>query len=59
VSGAKPGLLSGIFEIQQIMQAEGCSWEIAQQRWQESMQEPAENNVIAVDFRGRRSAALD
>ncbi len=55
MSEAKLGLLSGIFEIQQIMQAEGCSWEAAQQRWQESMQEPEEaeaSNVIPFRPRG-------
>ncbi len=44
------GLLWGLWEIQQIVQAEGCSWEVAQQRWLESRKEP-ETNVIRVDFR--------
>jgi hypothetical protein len=55
VSEAKAGLLSGIFEIQQIMQAEGCSWEVAQQRWQELTQDPEEaeaSNVIPFRPRG-------
>jgi len=44
------GLLDGLWQIQQIVQAEGCSWEVAKQRWQESLAEEP-SNVIRVDFR--------
>jgi hypothetical protein len=49
------GLLQGLTEIQQIMQSDGCSWEIAQQRWHEALEEQAReaSKVVYVDFRKR------
>jgi hypothetical protein len=44
-------------EIQEIVQAQGCSFEEAWERWHRKWEEPEpESNVIAVDFAGIRAA---
>ena len=51
------GLLAGLAEIQKIVQAQGCSFEEAWERWHRKWEEPEpESNVIAVDFAGIRAA---
>lgn len=52
------GLLSGLIEIQNIMQSDGCSYEVAHQRWLELQDEP-KDNVVWIDFRVRNTSDLD
>jgi hypothetical protein len=49
------GLLDALGQIDQIIQSEGCSPEIAWEKWQDAMKEQLEDNVIYVDFRARAS----
>lgn len=40
------GLLDGLIAIQNIMASEGVPYEIARERWKESLKDPPPDNVI-------------
>ncbi|WP_157449998.1 hypothetical protein [Bradyrhizobium sp. ARR65] len=52
------GLLGGLFEVQRLTESRAWHWDVAQQRWLESMKE-AQDNVIYVDFKASRETKED